>query len=185
MSNSPDRLYELLPAVYRIRDAELGYPLRDLLRVIAEQVDIVETDITQLYDNWFIETCQDWVVPYIGDLIGYQSVRGSGTKQQDNKILNPRREVANTIRYQRRKGTLALLQLLADKVAGWPIRVVEFDRLVSKTQHINHLRSSISTTVNLRQVDGITKLNSPFDELAHTVDIHHISSQEQPGKYNT
>ncbi|WP_392529960.1 hypothetical protein [Nostoc sp. C117] len=185
MSNSPDRLYELLPAVYRIRDAELGYPLRDLLRVIAEQVDIVEADITQLYENWFIETCQDWVVPYIGDLIGYQSVHSSGTKQQDNKILNPRREVANTIRYRRRKGTLALLELLADKIAGWPIRVVEFDRLVSKTQHINHLRSSTSTTLNLRQVDGITKLNSPFDELAHTVDIHHISSQEQPGKYNT
>ncbi|MBN3925392.1 hypothetical protein [Nostoc sp. NMS4] len=185
MSNSPDRLYELLPAVYRIRDAELGYPLRDLLRVIAEQVDIVETDITQLYENWFIETCQDWVVPYIGDLIGYQSVRGSGTKQQDNKILNPRREVANTIRYRRRKGTLALLELLADKVAGWPVRVIEFDRLVSKTQHINHLHSSISTTVNLRQVDEVAKLNSPFDELAHTVDIHKISSQDQPGKYNT
>lgn len=185
MSNSPDRLYELLPAVYRIRDAELGYPLRDLLRVIAEQVDIVETDITQLYDNWFIETCQDWIVPYIGDLIGYQSVQNFGTKQQDNKILNPRREVANTIRYRRRKGTLALLELLAKKVAGWPIRVVEFDRLVSKTQHINHLRSSTSTTLNLRQVDGITKLNSPFDELAHTVDIHNISSQDRSGKYNT
>ncbi|MEH1900973.1 MAG: hypothetical protein V7L04_06045 [Nostoc sp.] len=124
MSNSPDRLYELLPAVYRIRDAEQGYPLRDLLRVIAEQVDIVETDITQLYENWFIETCQDWVVPYIGDLIGYQNISSYGTnaiahsKQQDNKILNPRREVANTVRYRRRKGTLALLELLADKVAG-------------------------------------------------------------------
>ncbi|MEH1770904.1 MAG: hypothetical protein V7K76_25320 [Nostoc sp.] len=185
MSNSPDRLYELLPAVYRIRDAELGYPLRDLLRVIAEQVDIVEADITQLYENWFIETCQDWVVPYIGDLIGYQSVQSSGTNAISNKILNPRREVANTIRYRRRKGTLALLESLVDKVAGWPARVVEFHQLVSKTQHINHLHSSTSTTVNLHQVDTITKLNNPFDELAHTVDIRQIASQYQPGKYNT
>ncbi|MBH8578161.1 hypothetical protein I8752_35495 [Nostocaceae cyanobacterium CENA369] len=189
MSNSPDRLYELLPAVYRIRDVEQGYPLRDLLRVIAEQVNIVEADITQLYENWFIETCQDWVVPYIGDLIGYQNIRNYGTNaiadEKGNNILIPRREVANTIRYRRRKGTLALLELLADKVAGWPARVVEFDRLVSKTQHINHPHSSSSTTVNLHQVNAVAKLNNPFEELAHTVDIHNIASQYQPGKYNT
>jgi hypothetical protein len=192
MSNFPDRLYELLPAIYRIRDAEQGYPLRDLLRVITEQVDIVEADITQLYENWFIETCQDWVVPYIGDLIGYQNVQSFGeltnaiapSKQQDNKILNPRREVANTIRYRRRKGTLTLLELLADKVAGWPARVVEFYQLVGKTQHINHLHSSSSTTVDLRRVDAIAKLNSPFDELAYTVDISQITSRDQPGRYN-
>ncbi|MEH2070107.1 MAG: hypothetical protein V7K47_18420 [Nostoc sp.] len=189
MSNSLDRLYELLPAVYRIRDAELGYPLQDLLRVIAEQVNIIEADITQLYENWFIETCQDWVVPYIGDLIGYQNIRSYGTNaiadEKGNKILIPRREVANTIRYRRRKGTLALLELLADKVAGWPARVVEFHQLVSKTQHINHLHSSSSTTVNLHHVDKITKLNNPFDELAHTVDIRQIGSLYQPGKHNT
>ena len=63
MSKSSDRLFELLPMIYRQRDEEQGWPLRDLLRVIAEQVDVVETDITQLYENWFIETCQDWVVP--------------------------------------------------------------------------------------------------------------------------
>ena len=36
---NPDRLYELLPVVYRLRDAEQGYPLQALLRVIAEQVE--------------------------------------------------------------------------------------------------------------------------------------------------
>jgi hypothetical protein len=72
MTERTDRLYDLLPAIYRLRDAEQGYPLKALLRVIAEQVDVVEDDIRQLYDNWFIETAQDWVVPYLGDLIGYQ-----------------------------------------------------------------------------------------------------------------
>ena len=78
MSTNPDHLYDLLPAIYRMRDADQGYPLRALLRVIAEQVDIVEGDIGQLYDNWFIETCEDWVVPYIGDLIGYRPVHEAG-----------------------------------------------------------------------------------------------------------
>ena len=42
---APDRLYDLVPAVYRMRDADQGYPLRALLRVIAEQVTLVEQDI--------------------------------------------------------------------------------------------------------------------------------------------
>jgi hypothetical protein len=94
-----DRLYELLPVVLRQRDAEQGYPLRGLLQVIEEQADDVERDIKQLYENWFIETCQDWVVPYIGDLVGYQPIHEAGepgevtTPQglQRNKILIPRK----------------------------------------------------------------------------------------------
>ena len=35
---NPDRLYELLPAVYRTRDAENGYALRALLRVATASV---------------------------------------------------------------------------------------------------------------------------------------------------
>ena len=34
-------------------------------------------DLDQLYDDQFIETCAPWVIPYIGDLIGYQSVEGN------------------------------------------------------------------------------------------------------------
>src|SRR5437660_12555224 len=100
-----DRLYNLLPSVYRMRDAALGWPLQALRRVIAEQVNLVEDDIAQLYENWFIETCQDWVVPYIGDLVGYQIVHEAGEPgdvttvegQLRNSILIPRADVANTI----------------------------------------------------------------------------------------
>ncbi|MGH9809141.1 MAG: hypothetical protein ACRD9W_18130, partial [Terriglobia bacterium] len=69
-TQNADRLYDLLPAVHRLRDADRGYPLRALLLVISEQVNLVDADIAQLYENWFIETCQAWVVPYIGDLVG-------------------------------------------------------------------------------------------------------------------
>ncbi len=130
INKDPDRLYKLLPTVYRQRDADQEFPLQALLRVITEQVIVVEQDIAQLYDNWFIETCQDWVVPYIADLIGYQVVHEAGEPdnattpegQLRNKILIPRRDVANTIRDRRRKGTLALLEQLASDVAGWPAR---------------------------------------------------------------
>ena len=76
MSFDADRLYELLPAVHRIRDAEEGEPLRALLSVIAEQVGVLEADLDQLYDDQFIETCAEWVTAYIGDLIGYRPLHG-------------------------------------------------------------------------------------------------------------
>ena len=87
-----DRLYELLPAIYRIRDAEQGYPLQALLRVIAEQVNFLEDDIGRLYDNSFIETAEDWAVPYIADLIGYRPVTdpgeaGNATTQEGRQLI--------------------------------------------------------------------------------------------------
>jgi hypothetical protein len=187
-----DRLYELLPAIYRIRDAEQGEPLRALLRVIGEQVNLVEEDIARLYDNGFIETCEDWVVPYIADLVGYQPVHEAGepgdvrTAQgaARNKILIPRREVANTIRYRRRKGTLALLELLANDIAGWPARAVEFYKLLGWTQALNHLHVERGRTVDLRHSGLLGLLGSPFDEPAHTVDVRRINSPRSVGRYN-
>lgn len=187
-----DRLYDLLPVVYRMRDAEQGEPLKALLRVIAEQVNLVEDDIAQLYENWFIETCEDWIVPYIGDLVGYEPVHEAGepsavdTSQgrQRNKILIPRREVANTIRYRRRKGTLALLELLSNDVAGWPARAVEFYKLLGWTQSINHLHSERGQTIDIRNGPALDLLDSPFDEIAHSVDVRRIHSDHTRGRYN-
>jgi hypothetical protein len=190
--NEPDRLYNLLPVVYRQRDAEQGYPLRALLRVIAEQADVVEDDIAQLYENWFIETCEDWVVPYIGDLVGYWLVHEAGEPGDPriaearalNKILIPRREVANTIGYRRRKGTLALLELLADNVAGWPARAVEFYKLLSWTQNLNHRRPHRGQTADLRNGYDLDRLDGPFDRIGHTVDVRRVNSQRTQGRYN-
>ncbi len=192
MSQSKDRLYNLLPAIYRQRDADQGYPLKALLQVISEQVNVVEDDISGLYENWFIETCQDWVVPYIGDLVGYRPVSEAGEPGDVtvpegpglNKILFPRREVANTIGYRRRKGTLALLEELAQSAAGWPARAVEFYRLLRVAQHINYLHLERGRTVDLRQGDSLERLDGPFDELAHTVDVRRINSHRTLGRYN-
>lgn len=187
-----DRLYNLLPAVYRQRDAENGHVLKALLRVIAEQVNVVEDDITQLHENWFIETCQDWVVPYIGDVIGYRFLHDAGEPgdvatvrgRQRHKILIPRRDVANTIRYRCRKGTLALIELLANDVAGWPARVVELFPLLGWTQHVNHSRLPRGRTADLRDGDALDRIDGPFDTLAYTVDVRSIASRKSQGRYN-
>ena len=187
-----DRLYDLLPAIYRIRDAEQGEPLKALLQIISEQVNLVEDDILQLYENWFIETCEDWVVPYIGELIGYEPVHEAGEpssgatwqEQRRNKVLIPRREVANTIRYRRRKGALALLELLSNDVAGWPARAVEFYKLLGWTQALNYQHPDRGRTVDLRNGSSLDLIDSPFDTIAHTADIHRINSNRTTGYFN-
>src|ERR1043166_6252282 len=90
MSLTPERLYQLLPAIYHVRDAQLGEPLKALVALLADQGAVLEEDIAQLYDNWFIETCEEWVVPYIGDLLG---VRGLHTI--DTTAFTQRAYVAN------------------------------------------------------------------------------------------
>jgi hypothetical protein len=192
MSRSVDRLYELLPVVHRLRDAQQGYPLRALLRVINEQVNLVEDDIGRLYDNWFIETCEDWVVPYLGDLIAYRPVHEAGEPRDGesvqararNRTLVPRREMANLLGSRRRKGTLALLELLARDVAGWPARAVELYTLLGWTQHAKFLRPRRARTADLRDGDALDLVDGPFERLAHTVDVRRVVSHRSPGRYN-
>ena len=187
-----DRLYDLIPVVYRLRDAKQGYSLKALLRVIAEQVNLVEDDITQLYENWFIETCQDWVVPYIGAIVGYQPLFDANetgdvltpSGQARNRILIPRAEVANTIRFRRRKGTLHLLEDLASAIAGWPALAVEFYRLLGVTQNIDYLHLDRGRTAELRDGDALDNIDGPFDEFAHNVDVRRVNSSHFPGREN-
>ncbi|MGH6871409.1 MAG: hypothetical protein ACREHE_07880 [Rhizomicrobium sp.] len=191
MSANPDRLYELLPVIHRIRDAERGYPLRALLQVIGEQVGVIEDDIAQLYENWFIETCQDWAVPYVGALIGYQPLQPAsqteacadcGGASDAEAILIPRREVANTIRYRRRKGTLGVLDDLALAVSGWPVHAVELYRHLAVSQNVNSLRLNRGRSADVRNCDALSLIGGPFDRTARNADVRRVNSAYSPGR---
>lgn len=173
-----DKIYELLPAFYRLRDAEEGLPLKALIDVIARETGIMEDDITQLYKNWFIETCAEWVVPYIGDLL---EVRGLH-ELEDVPGFSRRAFVANTLTYRRRKGTAPVLEQLAFDTTGWRARAVEFFQLLQTTQHINHHRPHNVRTPDLRHVPQLELIDTPFDSAAHSVDVRHINNQR--GKHN-
>src|SRR5215216_3920850 len=149
-------LYNLLPAVYRLRDIERGYPLGALLRVLAREAGVLKENIDGLWDDFFVETCDDWVIPYIGDLVGnvplHEAVRGR------------RADVAKTIYYRRRKGTLPMLEELARDVTGWGAHVVAFFELLGWTQCVrNHLRMHSLRTPDMRRFEPMDRLNGPFD----------------------
>ena len=92
---SQDRLYDLLPGHHRARDAAEGRPLQALMRLLTEELNVVEDDLDQLYDNWFIETCEPWAIPYVGALVGARQLRPFG---ETGGAL--RAHVANTLSYR-------------------------------------------------------------------------------------
>jgi hypothetical protein len=70
----------LVHAVYRSSAGSAGNapgdsvnPLRALLMSIREQVELLEGDVSRLYDDWFVETAHEWPIPYLGpdgDVLG-------------------------------------------------------------------------------------------------------------------
>lgn len=194
----PDSVYALLPEIIRERDereaATLGSsPLEDLMSIIQAEIDTLHGELEQLYDDWFIETCAPWVVPYLADLVGRGLLHPLGPIPSDRRreigrarILAPRRDVANTIAHRRRKGTLHLLEDLSEDVAAWPARAAESYRLLGWDQHLDHLHLDRGGTVDLRDVDGLVSLNGPFDRLAHRVDVRSIDVQRPwtQGRWN-
>jgi hypothetical protein len=174
---SAERLYALLPAIYRIRDEQQGKPLLDLVSLIAQEFEALEENIEQLYDDQFIETCDAWVAPYIGDLIGYRPLHGVAAA-----VASPRAEVANTMGYRRRKGTAAMLEQLARDVTDWPARAVEFFEQLATTQYMNHVRLHAPATADLRSASKMLRQGGPFNTVAHTAEMRRPATGA--GRYN-
>jgi hypothetical protein len=175
MSFDADRLFKLLPTVYRVRDAAgtagTTGQLSQLIDVIAGEIAVLEDDLAQLYDDQFIETCADWVAPYIGDLLGYRTLYGL-----TDKVGSPRAEVANTIAYRRRKGTAAMLEQLARDVTGWNARAVEYFQLLATTQYLNHLRPQNQAWFGVRTAESRPPVGRAFDTAGHTADVRGIAA---------
>ena len=184
MSFDARTLFELLPSVYRVRDkavaslipAEEG-PLEAFLSVLAGEIAVIEENLEQLYDDQFIETCAPWVVPYIGDLIGYRLLHGKAPGAGSRRA-----EVAHTIGFRRRKGTASMLEQLARDVTGWHARVVEFFQLLATTQYMTHIRRQHLVAPTMRNQESLEWIGTAFDTIPRTLDVRRISSRG--GRYN-
>jgi len=175
-------LYKRLPEIYRIRDLEQqpAGQLEAYVGLIDEVHGAIRDDIASLGRDAFIESCADWVIPYIADLLGTSHLSG------DPWTL--RADVARTINHRRRKGTLGAIESLAHALSGWAVHTVEMRERMVWNQHINHLRPDAGGvpplglskfisdarrggTVNLRDPALLSLLNGPFDPFAHVADI--------------
>jgi hypothetical protein len=192
-----ERLWLLLPGVYRADDSpnpSASGPLRELVNRIGAQMALVRRSIDRLWADQSIETCDDWVIPYIGDLLGVNLVNPLDTRAQ-------RLDVAKTIHYRRRKGTVQVLQELATDVTdGWSAVIVEAFRRIARTRHgldpalgpaafpsipVDTFATFLSAeglcgaltgtpaggTLDLRVAHGAQLTGTAFDESFHYVDV--------------
>jgi hypothetical protein len=178
-STDADALYALLPAFVRMRDqTEGGGVLQALVEVIAGQAQVVSAALDQQYNDQFIETCALWAVPYIGDLIGFTPLRPLGPGQPSAT----RAEVADTIGYRQRKGTVSMLEQLCSDVTGWPGIAVEYFSRLSTTQYVrNHLRLA-NAILDAHSPMTAVDIGGAFDFPPRSADVRRIDSGR--GRYN-
>jgi hypothetical protein len=201
-----DRIWLRMPAIYRAMDVgptpTAAGPLRELVNRIGAQAAVVRRSMDRLAENQSIETCDDWVIPYIGDLLATRIISYLDARAQ-------RIDVAKTIYYRRRAGTVGLLEELANDIAGRNARVVEFFRRMARTRHqfdpplsdslasdpisdralsvAQDLRGTYTDTpaggfADLRNVYGASNTGSAFDEYAYTADLR--AGSHSTGWYN-
>jgi hypothetical protein len=148
MSTAPRvSLYQRLPEIYRQRDIEQNPPgqLQAYLAVVEDVLGAVYDNIGELYRDLFVETCDAWVIPYIGDLLGVTPLSGAP--------WTLRADVADAIALRRRKGTIHALELLAYDLTQWASYCLELRDTLAWHQNLNHQRPDIQSTV--QQMEGI------------------------------
>jgi len=125
-------LFDRLPAIHKIKDEELQGPLQAYLAPVETAFNAVKDSIDALYHDLFIDTCADWVIPYIGDLLGTSHLAGAP--------WTLRADVADTILLRRAKGTLGAVERLAHDLTGWGAYPVELRENLVWAQALNHQR---------------------------------------------
>jgi hypothetical protein len=126
-----DKLWQMIPAIYRTLDTDSfnsNGPLREMVNRIGASAAVLRRSIDRLWEDQSIETCDDWVIAYIGDLLATNLVNSLDARGQ-------RLDVANTVYYRQRKGTVAILEEIAADITGWNVRIVEFFRRMGRTRH--------------------------------------------------
>lgn len=189
MSLDIDTLFELLPAHLRVQDALAGAtrkaelndqstkppedfgPLRTLISIIGTEVARLEDSLDQLYDDHFIETCADWVAPYIGDLVGVRGAYDLGANG-----LSARALVANAIALRRAKGTAAAFEEVASAATLWNAVAVEFFQRVIIAQSMRLPRPARNATASVRDLTALRRIGSAFDIMPRAIEVRRIST---------
>ncbi|GAB6192465.1 hypothetical protein [Desulfocastanea catecholica] len=168
-----DKLWDWLPAIYRELDGlEGGNSLRSLLQAIGSQAALLKRSQDRLWDDMYVELADDWALPYLAELVATRLVSALNTRAR-------RVDIAKTIYYRRRKGTVAVVEQLIADMTGWDGKVVEEFRRLGRCRHgLDGIAQTGSLTqtpeggwADLRHVRGAGLVGDPFDEFHYTPDV--------------
>ena len=131
------QLYGLLPEVYRTRDAGNADDTGDLARFLdacGHLLDLIHRSLEQHLADAFPDnptnglSCQPWLLPYFADLLDVRMVSPDESGRRD--------EVANAVAWRQRKGTLKVLEQIAEKVGRFEVEIQEGWKRVATTPQI-------------------------------------------------
>jgi hypothetical protein len=164
-----DQLWRWLPGVYRARDTEGR--LRAFLGVFADELWRLRGMVEQQYADHFIDSAQDWVIPYIADLVGTQVLfTGEAAKLREIAARN-RADVKKTLHWRRRKGTLAGLEGVARDLSGLGVHAAEMFERTAWMVPLTHIKPNAHSALDLRQGEAIAMLRTPFSSARALIDI--------------
>jgi hypothetical protein len=131
------QLYELLPEVYRTRDIGGADDTGDLARFLdacGHLLDLIRQSLDQRLADAFPDNppngpaCQPWLLPYFADLLDVRMVSPDESGRRD--------EVANAVAWRQRKGTLKVLEQIAEKVGRFETEIQEGWKRVATTPQV-------------------------------------------------
>ncbi len=131
MSNIPKGkvLYQIVPTVYRTRDTG---DLKKYFDANGTLLDQMHATLVQRLADAFPDNpidgsaaCQEWLIPYFADLLDVRLVSPSAKGKRD--------EVANAVRWRQGKGTLRVVEEIAESVGQFEVVVQEGWKRVAVT----------------------------------------------------
>lgn len=130
LSEPGQKLARLVPQIYLSRDAAIAdRPLLRLLDVLAGPLADLEAAAATALDDHFVERARGSVLRLLAELVG---ARLLGTDERTNRGV-----VAATVRWRRRKGTMATLEEVLRTTTGWATEVDEASRSLLATQDLD------------------------------------------------
>ena len=189
------KLWSLLPAIYQTLDATSTFdtnnpnppngPLREIVNRIGAQCATLRRSIDRMWEDQSIESCDNWVIPYIGAQLATNLVSSLDARSR-------RLEVFKTIYYRQRKGTLPILEEIAANTTGWDARVIEMSRRMARARHGLDpmlpwpagavLRTPAGGYADLRDNYVASRVGTSIDEFSYTTDVR--LGQGHTGWYN-
>ena len=131
MSNTPKgkTLYQIVPSVYRTRDKGDLKKYFDANGTLLDQIHAtLEQRLADAFPDNPIDgssACQEWLIPYFADLLDVRLVSPS--------VQGKRDEVANAVRWRQGKGTLRVIEEIAEAVGRLEVVVQEGWKRVAVT----------------------------------------------------
>jgi len=177
-----EKFWAMIPEIYRDEDRKSPQngALRGLVETFASQAAEQRRSIDRLWEDAFIDTADDWAVPYIGSLFGTRML----------SVLNSRGrrvDVAKTIAYRLRNGTPWLMEELIHDITGWHGAITEGFALLGRHPHnydgdpayssgrapeqAGYYSTRRAGTANLRKARNSDAINMAFDPFYHRPDM--------------